>query len=92
MYKVRRVISSSVKLLGDISYMFWKEDSLHLVELDYYVFHLVHLLTSRSSACSELSLLVYPSRSSIFDAKAGLALSSSFVKLVSWYDNEWGYR
>lgn len=31
------------------------------------------------------------SRSSIFDAKAGLALSSSFVKLVSWYDNEWGY-
>ncbi|TYH87319.1 hypothetical protein ES332_D01G109300v1 [Gossypium tomentosum] len=32
------------------------------------------------------------SRSSIFDAKAGIGLSDSFMKLVSWYDNEWGYR
>ncbi|KAH9677009.1 glyceraldehyde-3-phosphate dehydrogenase GAPCP1 [Citrus sinensis] len=31
------------------------------------------------------------SRSSIFDAKAGIGLSASFMKLVSWYDNEWGY-
>ncbi|XP_028765083.1 glyceraldehyde-3-phosphate dehydrogenase 2, cytosolic isoform X2 [Neltuma alba] len=30
-------------------------------------------------------------RSSIFDAKAGIALSENFVKLVAWYDNEWGY-
>ncbi|KAK8314740.1 hypothetical protein V6Z11_D01G190900 [Gossypium hirsutum] len=32
-----------------------------------------------------------PFGSSIFDAKAGTALSKNFVKLVSWYDNEWGY-
>jgi len=31
------------------------------------------------------------SHSSVFDAKAGIMLTSTFVKLVSWYDNEWGY-
>lgn len=31
------------------------------------------------------------SRSSIFDAQAGIQLSPTFVKIVSWYDNEWGY-
>ena len=30
-------------------------------------------------------------RTSIFDATAGIALSGNFMKLVSWYDNEWGY-
>ena len=30
-------------------------------------------------------------RTSIFDAKAGISLNANFVKLVSWYDNEWGY-
>ncbi|MBW4890571.1 type I glyceraldehyde-3-phosphate dehydrogenase [Mucilaginibacter sp. HMF5004] len=30
-------------------------------------------------------------RTSIFDAKAGISLSDTFAKVVSWYDNEWGY-
>ncbi len=34
---------------------------------------------------------IHESRTSVFDAKAGIALNDNFVKLVSWYDNEWGY-
>lgn len=34
---------------------------------------------------------IHDARTSIFDAKAGIALSKNFVKLVAWYDNEWGY-
>ena len=35
--------------------------------------------------------LIGNTNSSIFDAKAGISLNPNFVKLVSWYDNEWGY-
>jgi len=31
------------------------------------------------------------SNTSVFDAKAGIALDDTFVKVVAWYDNEWGY-
>jgi glyceraldehyde 3-phosphate dehydrogenase len=28
---------------------------------------------------------------SVFDAEAGIALDPTFVKVIAWYDNEWGY-
>jgi glyceraldehyde 3-phosphate dehydrogenase len=28
---------------------------------------------------------------SVFDADAGIALDKTFIKVVAWYDNEWGY-
>ena len=34
---------------------------------------------------------IHEARTSVFDADAGIALNDNFVKLVSWYDNEWGY-
>ena len=44
--------------------------------------------------CDELLVsqdFVGDSHTSIFDAKAGIALTDTFVKVVAWYDNEWGY-
>ena len=34
---------------------------------------------------------IHDSHTSIFDATAGIMLTDTFVKLVAWYDNEWGY-
>ena len=34
---------------------------------------------------------IHDSHTSIFDAQAGIALTDTFVKLVAWYDNDWGY-
>ncbi len=34
---------------------------------------------------------IHDPHTSIFDSTAGIALTDTFVKLVAWYDNEWGY-
>ena len=34
---------------------------------------------------------IHDSHTSIFDSTAGIQLTENFVKLVAWYDNEWGY-
>ena len=44
-----------------------------------------------SDALSVSSDFVSNPHTSVFDANAGLEISNTFFKLVSWYDNEWGY-
>lgn len=34
---------------------------------------------------------IHDPRTAIFDAKAGISLNDNFVKIIAWYDNEWGY-
>ncbi|CAL5396749.1 unnamed protein product [Camellia sinensis] len=50
-----------------------------------------HSRVHRLRRLSPMTLLVTQGTSSIFDAKAGMGLNASFMELVSWYDNEWGY-
>jgi len=34
---------------------------------------------------------IHDARSSIYDSEASIILNPNFIKLISWYDNEWGY-
>ena len=47
------------------------------------------LAYTEDEVCS--SDFIHDAHSSIFDAGSGIELSNKFFKLVSWYDNEWGY-
>ncbi|MDZ4789067.1 MAG: type I glyceraldehyde-3-phosphate dehydrogenase [Blastochloris sp.] len=47
------------------------------------------LAYTTDDVCS--SDFIHDSHSSIFDASSGIELNSRFFKLISWYDNEWGY-
>jgi len=35
--------------------------------------------------------MIEKTRTSVFDSKAGISLNPTFVKLISWYDNEYGF-
>ena len=48
----------------------------------------VHALTEDDVVSTDF---IGSNYSSIFDAKAGIGLNDHFVKLIAWYDNEWGY-
>jgi glyceraldehyde 3-phosphate dehydrogenase len=52
--------------------------------------HLKGILGYTEDAVVSSDFITDP-RSSIFDADAGIALNPRFVKVISWYDNEWGY-
>ena len=45
----------------------------------------------KSKGAGEKDYFLGDTRTSIFDKKAGLSLTDTFVKVVSWYDNECGY-
>ncbi|XP_073148429.1 glyceraldehyde-3-phosphate dehydrogenase, cytosolic-like [Henckelia pumila] len=48
-------------------------------------------LTARIEKAASYDEIKAAIKSSIFDARAEIALNGNFIKFLSWYDNEWGY-
>jgi glyceraldehyde-3-phosphate dehydrogenase/erythrose-4-phosphate dehydrogenase len=62
--------------------------ALNLFPIVYALYISVHYWTSDEVTSSDF---IHDRHSSIFDASSGIELNSRFFKLISWYDNEWGY-
>jgi glyceraldehyde 3-phosphate dehydrogenase len=79
------VVDLTVKLNNDATYADIKQKMKDASES-----HLKGILGYTDDAVVSCDFMHDP-RSSIFDADAGIQISPKFVKVVSWYDNEWGY-
>lgn len=79
------VVDLTVKLGADASYDQIKQKMKEASQT-----HLKGILGYTEDAVVSSDFISCP-LSSIFDAEAGIALNSRFVKVVAWYDNEWGY-
>lgn len=79
------VVDLTVKLGKDATYDQIKQKMKEASET-----HLQGILGYTEDAVVSSDFITDP-RSSIFDADAGIALNPRFVKVISWYDNEWGY-
>jgi glyceraldehyde 3-phosphate dehydrogenase len=79
------VVDLTVKLAKDASYDEICQKMKHASEN-----HLSGILGYTEDQVVSSDFITDP-RSSIFDAHAGISLNPRFVKVISWYDNEWGY-
>lgn len=79
------VVDLTVKLKKDATYEEIKEEVKHRSETD------LKGIVGYTEDSVVSSDFIHDSRTCIFDANSGIMLSPRFVKLVAWYDNEWGY-
>lgn len=79
------VVDLTVKLKQDATYEEIKQEVKHRSETD------LKGIVGYTEDSVVSSDFIHDSRTCIFDANSGIMLSPRFVKLVAWYDNEWGY-